>query len=78
MMTAEDHKSAQDSPAEVAERILRDSSYHAIRCLKCSFGDGILTIEGRLPSFHLNQITLTSLQDIEGVVRIENRIDVAK
>jgi hypothetical protein len=53
-------------------------SYRAIRSLSCSFLDGVLTIEGRLPNFHLNQIALTAVQDIEGVERIDNRVDVAR
>jgi hypothetical protein len=77
MMAAEHRKPARHSPADVAGRILHDSSYQAIRCLKCSFLDGVLTIEGRLPNFHLNQLALSAVQDIEGVERIENRVEVA-
>ena len=77
MMTAEHPKPAHHSPAEIATKILRGSSYHAIRCLTCRFGEGVLTIEGRLSNFHLNQLALTAVQDIEGVERIENRVEVA-
>lgn len=66
-----------ESPAEIANRVLRDSSYHPIRYLTCTFHDGVLTIGGRLPSFHLKQIAQTAVQDVEGVIRIENRIEVA-
>jgi len=78
MMTAKHQKLARHSPADAASKIFSDSSYQAIRCLKCSFLDGVLTIEGRLPNFHLNQLAWTAVQDIEGVERIENRVEVAR
>ena len=78
MPTTQHHDSARQSPADTAKRILHGSSYLALRCLQCSFRDGVLTIEGRLPNFHLNQLALTAVQDIDGVERIENRIQVAR
>lgn len=78
MMTAEHPNPARHSPADTAAGIFRNSSYQSIRGLKCSFLDGVLTIEGCLPSFHLNQLALTAVQDIEGVERIENRVEVAR
>jgi osmotically-inducible protein OsmY len=65
-----------ESPADVAARLLWDSSYHMVRQVNCSFHDGILTMEGRLPSFHLKQVAQTVVQGIDGVVRVENRIEV--
>ncbi|MCA9119417.1 MAG: hypothetical protein H6822_05740 [Planctomycetaceae bacterium] len=78
MMTAESPTPAGHSPADTASRILRNSSYQQIRSLKCSYLDGVLTIEGQLPNFHLNQLALTAVQDIDGVERIENRVVVAR
>jgi osmotically-inducible protein OsmY len=78
MMTAEHPKHARHSPADIAAKSFRDSSYQAIRGLSCSFRDGVLTIEGHLPNFHLNQVALTAVQDIEGVERIENKVEVAR
>lgn len=42
-----------------------------------SFSQGILTLEGRLPSFYLKQVLQTALRDLDGVTRIDNRVDVA-
>lgn len=78
MMTVERTKPTLHSPGDIAARIFRDSSYRAIRSLSCSFLDGVLTIEGRLPNFHVNQIALTAVQDIKGVERIDNRVEVAR
>ena len=41
-----------------------------------SYSQGILTLEGRLPSFYLKQVLQTHLRDLEGVTRIDNRVDV--
>jgi hypothetical protein len=65
------------SPGESAARILSQSSYDEIRCLECGFCDGVLTISGQLPRYYLQQVVLTALRDIEGVDRIDNRIEVS-
>ena len=41
-----------------------------------SFEQGIPTLEGRLPSFYLRQVLQAHLRDLEGVTRIDNRVDV--
>lgn len=75
-MATEQTMTQSESPADMANRILRNSSYHAIRHLTCTFHDGLLTIEGGLPSFHLKQVAQTLVQGLEGVVQIENKIEV--
>jgi osmotically-inducible protein OsmY len=64
------------SPADVATAILRNNSYKPIRELTCTFEDGVLTIGGRLPTFHLKQVAQTAVQGIEGVNAVDNRIEV--
>jgi len=39
---------------------------------------GILTLDGRLPSFYLKQVLQTLLRDLDGVTRIDNRVDVVR
>ena len=41
-----------------------------------SYSHGVLTLEGRLPSFYLKQVLQTLLRDLDGVTRIVNRVDV--
>jgi hypothetical protein len=41
-----------------------------------SYSQGILTLEGRLPSFYLKQVLQTVLRDLDGVTRIDNQVDV--
>ncbi len=67
---------ASESPANIANRILRGSAYPPIRALTCTFHDGVLTIGGALPSFHLKQVAQAAVQGVEGVSQIENRIEV--
>ena len=46
----------------------KDVTYH--------YGQGTLTLKGRLPSFYLKQVLQTLLCDIEGVEIIDNQVDV--
>ena len=41
-----------------------------------SYSQGILTLEGRLSSFYLKQVLQTLLRDLDGVTRINHRVDV--
>jgi hypothetical protein len=61
---------------ERAARALRQSAYPPLTTLCCEFHDGVLTVRGRVPSFHLKQITQVLLRDVEGVGVIDNRVDV--
>jgi hypothetical protein len=64
------------SPSEVANLILRESPYPAIRRLKCSFDKGTLTIGGEVPRYHLKQLAQTAVQCVDGVEQICNLIEV--
>lgn len=75
-LTGMETLASADSPAQVAERIFRASPYHAIRSLKCDYREGILTIRGPLPSYHLKQTAQTVVRDLAGVQRIENLAEV--
>lgn len=66
-----------NSPARAAERIFQACPYHAIRYLKCEFRDGVLTIHGRLPSYHLKQVAQSMVLNLDGVDRIRNLTEVA-
>ena len=38
--------------------------------------DGVLTLEGRLPSYYLKQMLQTVLKDVDGVKQIDNKVNV--
>ena len=46
------------------------------REISCCYEKGVLTLQGRVPSFYLKQVLQTTLKGIPGVRRIDNRVDV--
>lgn len=71
---------ADEAPPSVVEeratRLLRQAAYAPVTTLHCDFHDGVLTVRGRVPSFHLKQVAQSLLRDVEGVGVIDNRVDV--
>lgn len=65
-----------ESPADIANQLFHESPYHEIRLLTCTFEDGVLTIGGRLPTFHMKQIAQTVVRDIDGVEQVQNQTEV--
>jgi osmotically-inducible protein OsmY len=64
------------SPAEVAEQILSESPYRAIRRLKCSYHDGSLVLSGHVSHYYLKALAQIALQNLDGVRQISNDIEV--
>jgi hypothetical protein len=62
--------------AELARAELRRSSYTELRDVDCDFSGGILTLSGRVPSFHLKQMAQTVVADVRGVMEIDNLLEV--
>ena len=62
--------------AEIAQQVLRQSSYFELRDVACEFSGGILTLRGRVPSYHLKQLAQASVADVPGVVEVHNRVEV--
>ncbi len=63
--------------AERANDLLRDQRYSALHGITCTCHGGVLTLHGRVPSYHLKQIAQATVAGIAGVRRIDNRIEVA-
>ena len=63
---------------QVAESRLRNSSYWALRTLSCEYHDGVLVLNGRLPTYYLKQIAQTLVEGMDGVLEIANRVDVVR
>lgn len=63
---------------ELAEqRLSEDRLYNFyFREITCNYEDGVLTLEGRVPTFRLKHVLQTMLFDVDGVDRIDNRVDV--
>ena len=46
-------------------------------CVRLSGVGGALTVDGVLPSFYLKQLLQRVLRDVPGVIKINNRVQVA-
>jgi osmotically-inducible protein OsmY len=66
-------------PREIAaaiERRLRCSSYFALREIGCVCREGVVTLQGRLPTYYLKQVALAIADEVAGGLAIQNRIEV--
>jgi hypothetical protein len=62
---------------QAAEMLSRDSNFRGRNMhlhIECR-GD-VLVVHGRVATFYLKQLLQTRLQELEGVHRIDNRVDV--
>ena len=64
--------------AELAESRLRSNPYLALKNVSCEIAPegGVLVLRGCLPSYYLKQVAQTVVAQLEGVRRIDNRIQV--
>jgi osmotically-inducible protein OsmY len=61
---------------ESARSRLQVSPYFAIRDIGCVYRDGVLTLQGRVPSYYLKQVALAIVADVAGVTTVLNTIEV--
>jgi hypothetical protein len=59
-----------------AEDRLRHSEYLELRNISCDVHDGVLTLRGRVPSYHLKQLAQTLLAELAGILRLNNQLEV--
>jgi osmotically-inducible protein OsmY len=59
-----------------AEERFRCSSYRALRDVSCIASDGVVYLDGCLPSYYLKQIAQEIASGVEGVDHVVNRIEV--
>ncbi len=62
---------------EIAQAALRRSAYFELREVSCDFHGGVLTLRGRLPSYHLKQLAQTAVAEVPGVIEVDNRVEVS-
>ena len=65
-----------ESVASVAAARLRNSPYAALRDVACESRGGLLTLRGRVSSYHLKQLAQALLEDIPDLLRLDNRLEV--
>lgn len=61
---------------ERAQALLRKTSHSVLSRIGCDFEQGVLKLEGRLPSFYLKQLAQEAVSDVEGVEEILNQVEV--
>ena len=59
-----------------AESSLQQTGYSELSSVVCEFEGGTLTLRGRVPGCDMKQIANTVVATVEGVVRIDNRLDI--
>ncbi len=59
----------------VQERLL-GSPYFALRNVGCVYRDGVLTLQGSLPTYYLKQVAQSVVAETEGVTTVVNQIEV--
>jgi osmotically-inducible protein OsmY len=63
--------------AEAATECLQNSPYQAVRRVLCEECDhGILSLRGRLPSFHQKQVAQETVARVKGVTQVINEVEV--
>jgi osmotically-inducible protein OsmY len=62
--------------ARLARQSLHDSSYPDLRAIDCDFADGVLTLRGRVSSFHMKQVAQVIAARVAEVECLINQLEV--
>jgi len=63
---------------QVARLRLSASAYPALRRLDCCFHEGVLTVRGRVSTFHERQMAWIVLCDLVGVAKFVDQVEVVE
>lgn len=61
---------------EVAQLRLRQSRYYFFRALTCHCDRGVLTLQGSVPHRRLREIAERLVAQVDGVLMIDNQIEI--
>ncbi len=65
------------SVESAAQSVLWQSAYDAVRDVRCSYRNGVVTLYGRVATFYLKQVAQTLVaKQIPQAATIDNRIEV--
>jgi osmotically-inducible protein OsmY len=62
--------------ARLAQQCLQDCSYPELRTIDCDFVDGVLTLRGRVSSFHMKQVAQVIAARVVDVECLVNHLEV--
>jgi hypothetical protein len=71
-----EHEAANPLIEEALEVGLRRSSYLAVGNIRCAYRDGVVTLDGCVPSYYLRQIVREIVTVIAAGYAIDDRIEV--
>jgi osmotically-inducible protein OsmY len=63
---------------KIVEDRLRHSDYLELRNVSCDFHEGVLTLRGRVPSYHLKQLAQAIVSEFDGVFQLNNYLEVVQ
>jgi hypothetical protein len=69
-------RDAAEHLAERAESELRRNGYVALKNIACEYRDGVLVLNGCLPTYYLKQVAQEAVAHLAGIEHVENRIEV--
>ena len=77
--TTQSPNTSRDAGEKTARAVLSrlaDSGYTSLANVACEYRDGVVVLRGRVPSFHMKQVAQTCVAEVDGVERIDNRLQV--
>jgi osmotically-inducible protein OsmY len=66
----------EDAVRMAAENKLRHADYMCLRQIRCEYHEGVLTLRGAVPTYHLKQIAQTLVCSLNGILEVNNRLEV--
>lgn len=67
---------ADDDPSQLVAARLRHSGYPFLWGLSCRFSQGVLSLSGTVPTFHLKQVAQELAMHTPGIREVRNEVNV--
>lgn len=76
---ATDHRARNVADIALTRQIqeaLRQSPYRRLHMISADVRNGVAVLAGRVSSFHVKQVAYCLVSDLEGLRRVDNRLEV--
>jgi osmotically-inducible protein OsmY len=67
---------AESATLRTARQLLREQSYDPLRHVHLRYQEGVLTLDGIVPTYYLKQLAQTAVRNVAGVESVVNRLQV--
>ncbi len=67
-----------ESMSVEVQRVLHSSSHCGLRCVRCKFADGVVTLSGEVVSYYLKQVAQTIVGRLPQVRQVRNELRVVR